>query len=116
MKVLANVLATVFIVAIALLLYDRTVIRSAQRIGVVDVGAVYRGKEAEFAQRIAKSASEGERAQAMQQAQRFAKRLPRALAELPQACRCLVILKSAVAGDTPNTVDMTNELKRRVDM
>ena len=113
---LPNLLVTVFVVAIALLLYDRTVIRPAQRIGLLDLGAVYRDKEAEFTQMIAKGTSEADRAKAMAEAQRFAERLPVALAELPRECRCLVVLKSAVAGETPDTLDMTAVLKRKVGL
>jgi hypothetical protein len=45
----------------------------------------------------------------------FAQRLPLALEELPRECNCLVVLKSAVAGPTPNTVDLTAQLRRKVE-
>ena len=45
----------------------------------------------------------------------FARRLPRALEELPADCRCLVVLKSAVAGPTARTLDLTPVLKTKVD-
>ena len=45
----------------------------------------------------------------------FARRLPRALEELPADCRCLVVLKSAVAGPTARTLDLTAVLKTKVD-
>jgi hypothetical protein len=40
-------------------------------------------------------------------ARSFSQRLPLALDELPRECGCLVVLKTAVAGPTPNTVDLT---------
>ena len=43
-----------------------------------------------------------------------AQRLPLALEELPRDCGCLVVLKAAVAGPTPNTVDLTAALRRKV--
>ena len=47
-------------------------------------------------------------------ARSFAQRLPVALEELPRECNCLVVLKAAVAGATPNTVDLTAALRRKV--
>ena len=45
----------------AMAAYDQMVVRPAQRVGVVDVGEVYRQKEAEFTQMLTKAGSEGER-------------------------------------------------------
>ena len=110
-----NLAATFVIVALSLLAYDRFVMRPAQQIGIVDLGEVYRAKEAEFGQMLAKSGSEEERQRALVMAQQFAQRLPLALEELPRDCGCLVVLKSAVAGSTPNSVDLTSLLKKKVD-
>ncbi|MBL7650342.1 MAG: hypothetical protein JNK74_29665, partial [Candidatus Hydrogenedentes bacterium] len=41
--------------------YDRVVVRPAQRVGVVDVGEVYRQKEAEFTLILTKAGSDDER-------------------------------------------------------
>ena len=38
-----------------------------------------------------------------------------ALEELPRECGCLVVLKSALAGPTPRTVDLTAQLRRKVE-
>lgn len=62
---------TLLIVALALLLYDRWVVRPALAIGMVDVGYVYRVKEAEFTQLLTKSASDEDRQRAMDMARRF---------------------------------------------
>jgi hypothetical protein len=83
-------------------------------IGVVDVADVYRAKEAEFTQILTKASSEDDRQKALFMARSFAQRLPLALEELPRECGCLVVLKAAVAGATPNTVDLTAALRRKV--
>lgn len=106
---------TVPIVAGALLAYDRVVVRPAQRIGVVDVGDVYRQKEAEFAHLLTKAPSESEREKAFAMARRFSQRLPLALEELPRDCACLVVLKSAVAGSAPHAVDLTAHLRHKLE-
>ncbi len=95
--------------------YDRLVIRPGQLVGVVDVGEVYRQKEAEFTLILTKAGSDGEREKAMVMARAFAQRLPLALEELPRDCGCLVVLKSAVAGPTPRTLDLTAHLRRKLE-
>lgn len=113
---LLQVAATAVVVALALLVYDRLVVRPAQLIGVVDIGEVYRLKEAEFTQIVTKSASEDERQRALAMARQFAQRLPVALEELPRDCACLVVVRSAVAGIPPNATDLTALLKHKVDL
>ena len=95
--------------------YDRLVIHPGQLVGVVDVGEVYRQKEAEFTLILTKAGSDGEREKAMVMARAFAQRLPLALEELPRDCGCLVVLKSAVAGPTPRTLDLTAHLRRKLE-
>jgi hypothetical protein len=99
----------------ALAAYDHWVMRPALRVGIVDVGEVYRQKEAEFTLILTKAVTDDERQKAMAMARVFAQRLPRALDELPRECGCLVVLKSAVAGATPRTVDLTAHLKHKVE-
>ncbi|MDE2298496.1 MAG: hypothetical protein KGK18_10050 [Burkholderiales bacterium] len=113
--VLLQLLVTLLVVAAALAAYDRLVVRPAQIVGVVDVGEVYRQKEAEFTLILTKAGSDDERQKAMVMARAFAQRLPVALEELPRECGCLVVLKSAVAGPTPRTLDLTAHLKRKVE-
>ena len=112
---LAHAMFTLFIVAGAMLFYDRAVVRPAQRVGMVDVAEVYRQKEAEFTLILTRAASDGEREQAMRMARTFAQRLPVALEELPRDCGCLVVLKTAVAAPAPRTVDLTAHLRRKVE-
>ena len=103
------------IVASALVAYDRLVVAPALRVGVVDVAEVYRQKEAEFTLIVTQAGSDGEREKAMLMARSFARRLPAALEELPRDCGCLVVLRSAVAAPTPRTLDLTAELRRKVE-
>ena len=111
---LQAVLAMVIVFGI-LAAYDRLVIRPGQLVGVVDVGEVYRQKEAEFTLILTKAGTDGERDKAMLMARAFAQRLPVALEELPRDCGCLVVLKSAVAGPTPRTLDLTAHLRRKLE-
>ncbi len=112
---LLHALVTAFIVAVGLALYDRTVVRPALIVGVVDVAEVYRTKEAEFTQILTKTSSDEDRQKALLMARAFAQRLPAALEELPRDCACLVVLKSAVAGPTPHMVELTALLRRKVE-
>lgn len=112
---LGQSLITLIVVAASLAAYDRLVLRPALVIGVVDVAEVYRAKEAQFTQLLTQSRSEEDRQRALVMARAFAQRLPAALDELPQECGCLVVLKTAVAGPTPNTVDLTAQLRRKVE-
>jgi len=112
---LLHLTASVVVVAIALALYDRLVFRPAQTVGVVDIADVYRAKEAQFAQLLTHAGSDDDRARAMALARAFAQRLPAALDELPRECRCLVLVKSSLAGSTPNTIDLTGQLQKKVE-
>ena len=112
---LPNAALALLIVAAALAAYDRWVVRPGQMIGLVDVGEIYRQKEAEFTLILTRAASDGEREQAMRMARSFAQRLPLALEELPRDCGCLVVLKTAVAAPAPRTVDLTAHLRRKVE-
>ena len=102
-QLLRQGLLTLLVVSAALSAYDRLVLRPALLIGVVDVADVYRAKEAEFTQILTKASSEDDRQKALFMARSFAQRLPLALEEL-----------AAVAGATPNTVDLTAALRRKV--
>ena len=113
-QLLVQGLVTLFVVAASLAAYDRLVLRPALVIGVVDVAEVYRAKEAEFTQILTKTSSEEDRQKALLMARAFAQRLPAALDELPRECNCLVVLKTAIAGATPNTIDLTASLRRKV--
>lgn len=113
---LLHSIATLFLVVAALLAYDRLVVRPAQLVGIVDVSEVYRQKEAQFTQQVTKTATDDERQQALAMARQFAQRLPLALDELPHDCRCLVLVRTSVAGMPPHAVDLTALLKRKVEL
>ena len=114
-QLLGQGLLSLIVMAISLAAYDRLVLRPALIIGMVDVAEVYRAKEAEFTQILTQASSADDRQQALIMARAFAQRLPRALDELPRECGCLVVLRTAVAGATPNTIDLTARLRRKVD-
>jgi hypothetical protein len=115
-QLLAQGLIALFVATVSLAAYDRLVLRPTLAIGVVDVAEVYRAKEAEFTRILTKAGSEEERQKAMLMARAFAQRLPTALDELPRECGCLVVvLKAAVAGPTPNTIDLTAQLRKKVE-
>jgi hypothetical protein len=99
--------------AATVLAYDRLVVRPSLRVGIVDVAAVYRAKETEFAQ-LLKGRTDAERDKALLLAREFAQRLPLALEELPRECGCLVVIRSAVAGASANTIDLTPALARKL--
>lgn len=115
MKVaLTTVAVSIFATSVALLAYDRLIVKPGQVIGIVDVAEVYRAKEMEFAALLTASKTEEDRQRAYMQAQAFGDRLDRALREMPTECRCLVVVKSAVAGSWSNAVDLTASLKAKV--
>ena len=105
---------SILVTAAALLAYDRLVVKPGQVIGIVDIAEVFRAKEAEFATLLTTSKTDEERRNAYAQAQAFGERLDRALREMPAECRCLVVVKSAVAGSWSNAVDLTAALKAKV--
>ncbi len=106
------------LVASGIAAYDRWVLKPALVVGVVDLSEVYRAKEAQFTQLLTAASSSGsddERERALAMARSFSQRLPAALDELPHECGCLVVLRTAVAG-SPNAVDLTPALRRKVDL
>jgi len=107
-------LVSAFTIVCAIVIYDRIVVGPAKTIGVVDVGDVYRAKEAEFTALLTQSKSDEDRSRAMRMARDFSQRLPAALDELSNECKCLVLIKSAVASHAPRTVDLTEQLKTKV--
>ena len=115
MKTLLNAAIALAIALGSLAVYDRYVIRPLRLVGIVDVGEVYRQKEAEFTLLLTQAVSDGDRDKAFAMARSFSQRLPLALEELPRECGCLVVLKSALAGPTPRTLDLTAQLRRKVE-
>jgi len=75
-RILAQGLATVAVVALGLLVYDRWIAQPALRIGVVDLNTVYREKEADFTRRITEARTDADRDQAMQAARTLPSAFP----------------------------------------
>lgn len=105
----ATLLATAFLIAVALAAYHRFVVAPAQRLAVVDIGEVYRAKE----EQLAKA---GSAQSAVDSAREFSERLPIALSELPRECNCLVVIKTTVIGKPDGVIDLTGLLKQKVGM
>ena len=118
MKLLVlNALVSLFVTAVGIAAYHHYVRSPADRIGVIDVTEVYRLKEKEFTELVTKAgASESDKDKAMAGAETFARALPQALEELPRECGCLVLLRNAIAANTPATIDLTPALKRKVGL
>jgi hypothetical protein len=114
--IVLSVALSALLCALGFAAYDRWVVRPAQVVGVVDVGEVYRLKEAEFSALLTSGKGEADRDKALALAQDFAKRLPTALEGLSEDCRCLVLVKSAVAAQAPNTRDLTAALKDKLSV
>ena len=98
-----------------LIAYDRWVIRPARIVGVVDVGDIYRQKEAQFTTALTQATSDEERKKVLETARQFSKELPLALEALPRDCQCLVVLRSAIAAPAPHTMDLTAHLKHKLE-
>jgi hypothetical protein len=111
-----HAVVSLLMAASCLLAYDRLIFRPSQRVGVVDVAEIYRLKEAEFAALVTAGRTDDDRRRAQDLATAFARRLPQALDELPAECRCLVVMKSAVAGSSANTVDLTARLRAKLEV
>ena len=63
---------------------------------------------------MTRATNDADRDKAFALARSFSQRLPTTLEELPRDCACLVVLKSAVAGRTPRTVDLTALLQQKL--
>ncbi|MEO3715625.1 hypothetical protein [Roseateles flavus] len=112
---IANALVSLAVAAMVQWVYDRQVIRPGRTVGVVDLAEVYRAKEDEFTRRLTAARTEEERQAALLMARHFSQRLPLALEALPIECGCLVLLRTSVAGPTPDTVDLTARLRQKVE-
>ncbi len=111
---LAQLLLAALVSAAGLYAYDRWQVQPALRLAVVDVGEVYRSKEAEFTRHLTRASGDEDRQQALELARRFAQRLPLALDELAQECGCLLLLRSAVVAPGSRAVDLTDRLQQKV--
>ncbi len=110
-----QLLVTLVAVAALLGLYHRFVMAPAMRIGVVDVSEVYRLKEKQILEVVTKPAvTDADKQKAVTMALEFTKALPAALEQLPRECNCFVLVRSAVAAETPNMIDLTPALRSKI--
>lgn len=113
--VFASTAISALLVAAGLYGYHQRVVGPAQIIGVVDVAQIFRDKEREATAVLTKAGlSEADRQQAMLDFTKFASDLPRALADLSGECGCRVFLRTAVIGDSPGTVDLTESVRAKL--
>jgi hypothetical protein len=106
---------TLAVVALALTGYHRFVLAPSVRFGVVDVSEVYRLKEKQILAVVTKpTVTDADKQMAVTMTVEFSKTLPAALEQLPAECGCFVLLRSAVAAQAPNTVDLTPLLRQKI--
>lgn len=125
LQVLLAFAVSMAVTLIGILLYDHLVAQPGRRLGVVDLAAIYRAKEDEYARAFYR-ATTSERApgQTMQGAtigadklaQDFAHRLPLALVELRRECHCVIVVRGAVATLGEGMVDLTPALRGKLGM
>ncbi|MEO8152369.1 MAG: hypothetical protein ABI605_04805 [Rhizobacter sp.] len=103
------------VVALGIVIYHRFVLPTSMRFGVVDVGEVYRLKEKQLLDMVTKpTVTDADKERAIAMALEFTKTLPAALEQLPRECKCFVLVRSAVAAESPSTVDLTPLLKSKI--
>jgi hypothetical protein len=108
-------LVVLMTVTVAIAFYHLFVLPRTMRFGLVDVNEVYRLKEKQLLDMVTKpTVSDADKQGAIEAAAAFAKALPAALEQLPIECGCFVLVRSAVAAPTGNTVDLTPLLKKKV--
>lgn len=94
--------------------YERLVARPARTIGVVDALSVLRLEEQRLAGQMVRDMSVEQKERVAMRARTFARDFPRVLDQIAMDCGCLVVDRSAVVGTPPHMVDLTPELKRRM--
>lgn len=107
--------------------YDHLVVQPSRRLGVVDLAAIYHAKEDEYARAFYKASAlaggsgapgalAGPALSAHDLAQDFARRLPYALDDLRRECRCVIVVRGAVATLGEGMVDLTPALRVKLGM
>lgn len=96
--------------------YDGLVARPARKLGVVDTLSLFRLEEAQLASLMARDTSTAQRERMAARAHAFAEQFPRELEQIATDCGCVVVERSALIGTPPHLVDLTPELKRRMQL
>ena len=87
------------------------------RLAVLDVGEIYRLKEAQVTTVLIKrDATDEERAAALKQASAFGTEVTRLIESLPAECRCLILARGALVGSSNELADLTPEVRRRLGL
>ena len=86
-------------------------------LAVLDVGELYRLKEAQVAAILVNRDAPAEtRAEALKRASAFNQELSHLLDTLPDECRCLLLARGALVGPAPMLSDLTPEIRRRLGL
>jgi hypothetical protein len=87
------------------------------RLAVLDVGEIYRLKEAQVTTVLVKrEATDEERATALKRAGAFGFEMTHLLESLPAECRCLILARGALVGPASDLPDLTPEVRRRLGL
>ncbi len=87
------------------------------RLATLDVGEIYRLKEAQVAAVLTKrEASDEERIAALKTAGSFGAEVTALIETLPKECRCLILARGAVIGERDSLPDLTLEVRRRLGL
>ena len=110
---LANALACVALIAS----YGLWLAPRPPKLAVLDVGELYRLKEAQVTAVLMKrDATDAERATALQRASTFGSEVTHLLDALPSECRCLILARGALVGSATTLSDLTPEVRRRLGL
>jgi len=84
---------------------------------VINLSAVYREKDADFAERITRAGTDAEREHVLAAARDFSHRLPVAIElKVAHECRCIALISDAVVTPSPRAIDLTPSLRRKVGL
>ena len=87
------------------------------RLAVLDVGEIYRLKEAQVTTVLVKrEATDEERATALKRASVFGFEMTHLLESLPAECQCLILARGALVGPASELPDLTPEVRRRLGL
>ena len=113
MLVLVNTLVTTVLIAAYGLWLDP----HQPRLAVLDVGELYRLKEAQVRAVLLKiDATEEERAMALKRASTFGPEVAQLIESLPAECRCVILGRGALVGSDTNLADLTPDARRRLGL
>ena len=105
------------LINVALLAAYAVWIAPTPRLATLDVGELYRLKEAQVAAVLTKrEATDEERVGALKAAGTFGAEITALIEALPQECRCLVLARGAVIAERQALPDLTGEVRHRLGL